>query len=101
MTDYRITKSAAADLKEIWHYTASNHSEAQADRYVATLRNGCEKIAQNPTIWKVLQLGGYEIRAYVCEHHYIIYLVDDVEVVIIAFLHKRMDFVSRLQARLT
>jgi toxin ParE1/3/4 len=101
VTDYKITKSAAADLKEIWNYTADNHSEAQANRYLATLKAGCKKITKNPTMWKLLRLGNSEIRTYGCQQHYIVYLTDDAEVTIIAFLHKRMDFVERLQARLT
>jgi toxin ParE1/3/4 len=101
VTGYRITKQAARDLKEIWHYTATNHSESQADRYVAKLKAGCTKITANPTIRRVLKLVGSEVRLYECEHHFIVYLADDAEVVIIAFLHERMDFVARLKARLS
>ncbi len=100
MTDYSITKAAADDLKEIWHYTANNHGESQADRYVATLKTGCTKITENPTLRRILKLAGHEIRTYECEHHYIVYLINNAEVVIIAFLHERMDFVARLNARL-
>ncbi len=100
MTDYRITKAAASDLKEIWHYTANNHGESQADRYVASLKNGCVKITENPTLRRVFKLAGHEIRTYKCKHHYIVYLVNDAEVTIIAFLHERMDFVARLKVRL-
>jgi toxin ParE1/3/4 len=101
VTGYRITKQAARDLKEIWHYTVTNHSESQADRYVAKLKAGCTKITENPTIRRVLKLAGSEVRLYACEYHFIIYLADDAEVIIIALLHERMDFVARLKARLS
>lgn len=100
MTGYKITKQAAGDLKEIWQHTASNYGESQADRYVAALKAGCTKIAKNPAIQKVLKLAMHDVRIYRCEHHYIVSLADDSEIVIIAFLHERMDFVARLKARL-
>jgi toxin ParE1/3/4 len=101
VTGYRISKQAARDLKEIWHYTANNHSESQADRYVALLKAGCTKITENPTMRRVLKLAGSEVRLYECEHHFIVYLTDDTRVIILAFLHERMDFVARLKARLS
>jgi toxin ParE1/3/4 len=101
VTGYRITKQAARDLKEIWHYTASNHSELQADRYVAMLKAGCTKITENPTMRRILKLAGSEVRIYECEHHFIVYLADDAAVIVIAFLHERMDCVARLKARLS
>jgi plasmid stabilization system protein ParE len=71
VNSYRITLQAADDLKGIWRYTADNHGESQADSYVNTLKAGCEKIADTPTI------------------------------LILAFLHERMDFVTRLKERLS
>jgi len=100
VTDYRISLQAARDLKEIWRYTVSNHGEAQATWYVEALKTGCALIAENPTIWQVLKLSGHNVRVYHCEHHYIVYLADDTGVVIIAFLHERMNFLTRLKARL-
>ncbi len=100
MTGYKIAEQAARDLKEIWGYTVSHHGESQASWYVNALKTGCEKITENPTIWQVLKVAGYDVRYYHCEHHYIVYLADDTVVVIIAFLHERMNFVARLKARL-
>ena len=101
MTGYKIVEQAAGDLKQIWHYTATHHGEVQADKYVNALKFGCEKIAQKPTTWRILRLAGIDLRVYHCEHHYIIYLIDGTEVVILAFLHERMNQVARLKARLT
>jgi toxin ParE1/3/4 len=101
VNSYRITLQAADDLKGIWRYTADNHGESQADSYVNTLKAGCEKIADTPTIRQVLRVAGREVRVYRCEHHYIVYLVSDAEVIILAFLHERMDFVTRLKERLS
>ncbi len=100
MTGYSITEQAADDLKKIWHYTASNHGEAQADRYVDALKAGCVKVTENPTLWRVLKLTSNDVRIHHCEHHYIVCLASDTEAIIIAFLHEKMDFVARLKARL-
>ncbi|MGH2414951.1 MAG: type II toxin-antitoxin system RelE/ParE family toxin [Microcystaceae cyanobacterium] len=86
---YRLTKQAANDLKDIWHYTADTHSETQADIYLTALKTGCVKIAENPNRWRILKLENCEVRFYLCEHHYIVYLASgtkDTEVVILAFL---------------
>jgi toxin ParE1/3/4 len=100
VSNYRIIKQAAEDLKKIWIYTATNHGDSQANRYTAALKDGCAKIADNPAMRRVLQVADQDVRFYRCEHHYIVYLFDEVEVIIIAFLHERMDFIARLQTRL-
>jgi toxin ParE1/3/4 len=82
VSNYRITKQAAEDLKKIWIYTATNRGDSQANNYTAALKAGCEKIAGNPSMWRVFQVADRDVRFYRCEHHYIIYLVDEVEVVI-------------------
>lgn len=99
---YAITEPAANDLKEIWRYTADRHGEAQADRYLSTLKAGCGKIAAAPERWRSVTLAGYEVRFYRCEHHYIAYATTGIkgaQVAILAFLHERMDIMTRLQDR--
>lgn len=101
---YRITDSAAADLKEIWHYTVERHGEEQADKYLAALEAGCVMIADKPDRWNSLTLAGCEVRFYRCEHHYIAYTTTGIKgakVAILAFLHERMDVMARLKDRLT
>jgi toxin ParE1/3/4 len=100
VSNYRITEQAAEDLKKIWIYTATNHGHSQANHYTDVLKAGCAKIAANPTMWRVLQVANEAVRFYRCEHHYIVYLFDEVKVIIIAFLHERMDFIARLKTRL-
>jgi plasmid stabilization system protein ParE len=49
-------------------------------------------------------LGSQEVRFYRCEHHYIVYGVIGIKgakVAILAFLHERMDVMTRLADRLT
>lgn len=101
---YRLTEPAVDDLKEIWRYTSDKHDEAQADKYLDTLKIGCEKIADAPERWRILTLVGVEVRFYRCEHHYIVYATTGIKgtkVAILAFLHERMDLMMRLKDRLT
>jgi toxin ParE1/3/4 len=92
--------AAEKDLKQIWRYTAQHYGTAQADSYTDALQSGCQKITKNPTGYRAIRLANHDIRIYRCEHHYILYLVTDPGVVIIAFFHERMNLLVRLQARL-
>jgi toxin ParE1/3/4 len=98
---YRLTKNAAQDLKNIWRYTYNTHGVSQADKYASTLKTACIAITETPHTWRSLNIAGKTLRVYHCEHHYIFYTMEKDAVMIIAFLHERMDFIARLKMRLT
>jgi toxin ParE1/3/4 len=99
---YDITPSAKADIRSIWLYTAETWGEAQADKYIKTLDNKFEEIADGAVFSRAFLEAYPQVRAVRCEHHYVFYLIPEGKRPrIIAILHERMDFVSRLQARLS
>lgn len=100
MKPFCISVSAEKDLKQIWRYTAQHYGRLQADLYTNVLLLGCQKIAQQPLVFRSLRLANQDFRVYRYKNHYILYLVADDKVVIVAFFHERMDIMVRLRARL-
>ena len=49
MANYKLTKKAVQDLKQIWDYTFDNWSENQADKYYGDIIKHCSELANNPT----------------------------------------------------
>jgi len=83
--------SGETDLIGIWVYTFEQWSEAQADRYLAALQNGINKLAGDPEDGKqrdTLRPGYWSKRI---EHHVIFYTFNDTELRIRRVLHEAMD----------
>ncbi|MDX2113802.1 MAG: type II toxin-antitoxin system RelE/ParE family toxin [Alphaproteobacteria bacterium] len=97
---FRLTVDARADVQAIWRYTVSAWGEKQAEIYLGRIAEACVKLNQNSNLGKLLPQLSPDIRCFRCEHHFIFYLEDRGGVIFIAFLHERMDIVSRLIHRL-
>ncbi len=97
---YTLTEHAKEDLIEIWNYSAERWGESQADQYLRTLERGFERIAKGELISK-RPLPHFEtVRSARCEHHYVFFLSSS-PIIILAVLHEKMDFISRLKNRLS
>lgn len=96
MTEYRLSPRAEHDLEEIWLYTASRWSTAQADRYTGALIDMIEALAANPA--KGRPAGdlrpGY--RKQPSGAHFIFYRQVDPGIEVIRILHRSMDVPARL-----
>jgi|CXWL01.1.fsa_nt_gi toxin ParE1/3/4 len=44
MRGYILSPAAQRDLNDIWDYTAEHWSPAQANRYVETIRDTCQRL---------------------------------------------------------
>ncbi len=97
MANYKLTKKAVQDLKQIWNYTFNNWSEGQADKYYKEIIKHCSEVASNPTVGRRYEdlLNG--LRGSKVNRHIVFYRQlspDQIEVERI--LHERMDLESRL-----
>ncbi len=99
-SEYRLTRSAERDLRDIWIYTFETWGEEQADRYTQGLRNCCEKVVENPSLGKLVNEIGAGLRVSHCQHHYLFYLTDNKRIIIVGILHEKMDLIQRLQERI-
>lgn len=97
---YVFTKSAKQDLKKIWQYTDESWGEEQANNYTASLKQCCENLCVNPALGKPLYNIHKALKVHLCQHHYIFFLKRSDDLLIIAFLHEKMDALRHIQQRL-
>ena len=98
MAKYRLTHKAVEDLSNIWAYTVDMWSEHQADTYYNMLINSCRKITENPRLYGTKY---EEIANGLLGHrvglHIIFYRIEtNGDILVIRFLHQRMDFKHRI-----
>lgn len=98
MMAVEYSDDAKRDVMGIWAYTAAKWSKAQADKYLALLRAGCEKLARNPNLGR--KYSGVTVR-YLCYRrgqHVIVYRVLASGVVfIVRILHGSMDLANWIE----
>ena len=97
MANYKLTKKAVQDLKQIWNYTFDNWSEKQADKYYKQIIKHCSKVANNPRDGRsyhhlINGLMGSKVNKHIVFYRH--QTQDEIEVARI--LHERMDLKTRL-----
>ena len=100
MANYRFTKDAEQDLVEIWNYTATTWSEAQADADLEQIHAYCENLRRNIKISKRPLKAFPTLHSLRCEQHFLFFLLLD-QPSVIAVLHGKMDVIARLRKRLS
>lgn len=92
MFDYLLSNRAEKDLIDIWQYTLNKWSREQADIYTRKLLDACTFISTAPELVGISYdhvLGGY--RALPVGKHLVFYKIINGKVLIVRFLHQRMD----------
>ena len=92
MAKYHILNRAVDDLADIWNYTYDEWSEKQADKYYELLLEGCNELANNPSLGKLYSEISNSLMGYKWGEHIIFYIAiarDEIEIVRV--LHGRMD----------
>jgi toxin ParE1/3/4 len=92
MTTFNLTPRAKEDLRSIWHYTVTTWNEAQADKYITTLYNRFQWLAENPKLGKHrpdIQHGYYCYRE---GSHLVFFTCHDEGIAIIGVPHQSMDY---------
>jgi len=97
MGNYKLTKKAVQDLKQIWNYTFDNWSERQADKYYREIIKHCLKVASNPISGKQYENLLSGLRGSKVNKHIVFYrpLIKN-EIEVERILHERMDLKTRL-----
>jgi len=90
LPEYRLSRTARADLTEIADYTADTWGLAQANRYLDGLDECLRQLARTPGIGRSCDRirRGYRRMEY--EKHVIIYRADEGSIFISRILHQRM-----------
>ncbi len=86
---FRISGRAAADLDEIFEYTAEKFGYVQACRYRDSLRACFGTISANPGIGRAAKALGARVQRHEHQSDVILYKVIEGEVLILAVVHGR------------
>jgi len=88
---YVFTHQAEQDLIEIYCYSFLNHGQKQADQYAETLKTSCQTLADHPLLCRERNEFTPPVRIHHVKKHFIVYQVEADKIVIVRFLHDRMD----------
>lgn len=100
MRNFELTLAAEEDLTGIWLYTHDTWGFDQAEKYYDQIVSCCEAVGSGKARSKPVKGLTDNINVHRCEQHYIFFLPSE-RPIILAILHGRMDFVARLQERLS
>ncbi|WHT39688.1 MULTISPECIES: type II toxin-antitoxin system RelE/ParE family toxin [Myroides] len=96
--NYVLTRKAVDDLSEIWAYTYDSWSEKQANSYYERLLNACKDVANEPKLGRKYSEIAEDLFVFSVGKHLVFYqIIENKQVVIIRFLHERMDIKAALK----
>jgi toxin ParE1/3/4 len=90
----RFRPSAAADLENIWAFTADRWSPDQADKYIAELVKTIDLLADNPNLARERFEFSPPVRIYVFRSHIIVFRDGGDYLDVIRLRHSREDWMS-------
>ncbi|MCQ8782985.1 type II toxin-antitoxin system RelE/ParE family toxin [Mangrovibrevibacter kandeliae] len=93
---YRLTDQAAEDVQHIYTEGSRLFGLEQAGRYHARLRQTFEVLAHFPELARERLEITPAVRIHRCGAHVVIYIVDEVDVLIVRVRHGHEDWVNDL-----
>jgi len=93
---YRTTAQADQDIIDIYLWGCREFGQPQAERYHAGLAAALDLIADNPRIARERHEFTPAGRLHPYQSHMIVYLLDDMGVLVVRVLHGRQDWESCL-----
>ncbi|MDE3188355.1 MAG: type II toxin-antitoxin system RelE/ParE family toxin [Acidobacteriota bacterium] len=90
MPQVRISVEAEEDIDRIAAYTTSKWRPRQTDRYLATLEDGFNLVAQNPAIGRPCDSIRAGLQRFEIGRHVVFYLVEPGGVLVVRILHQNM-----------
>jgi toxin ParE1/3/4 len=97
---YVLTEQADSDLAEIIRYTIRQWGLEQAERYTKILEREFQRIARGDISMRTFSDRFPTVIVRKCEHHYIFAQKEGNQAIILAVLHKNMDYFRHLAKRL-
>jgi len=91
MSNYQLSRRAAADLEEIAEYTIERFGIEQARHYRDDLKSGFVQLANNPALGRSAEQLIHGLRRFEHQSHVIFYLSGPDNLLIVRVLHARMD----------
>lgn len=100
---WRLTRAAEASLIDIARWTHKNFGPRQAEAYEEDLISACREIAAGTALSRDCRRLidpdlPEDLRYARCGQHFIVFVEDPEQVIIVDFLHSRSDLPGRLAA---
>jgi len=86
-----FSRRAAADVQEIWGYTADRWGKAQAEIYLGLIESAVEAISSDPKLGRPCNEIRRGYRKYLVGSHILYYRLKGSTVFVVRVLHQRMD----------
>ncbi len=97
MTGYTLSRSAQADLAEIWDYSTRHWGEDRADRYILAIREACDALADGRRQGRVIDAIRPGYRKLPIASHVLFFRRTAGGVIeVVRILHQRMDVTLHL-----
>ncbi len=90
MRPIRISVEAEADLDRIAAYTTDTWGWRQTDLYLATLEDGFDLLARNPSLGRPCDSIRPDLKRFEIGKHVVFYLVEADGVLVVRVLHQQM-----------
>jgi toxin ParE1/3/4 len=98
MPKFHLTYKAVEDLSKIWDYTFETWTEDQADKYYYELLSDSQKLSENQFLGINYTEIKEDIFGFKSGQHIIFFsIVNQDEIIIIRFLHTKMDLKIKIQ----
>jgi len=91
MPSYKFTDKAEADLEDIIDYTVEQWGSVQAIKYVDTLEELAQTLADNPKLGRNRDIFISGLLSFNYESHVLYYVEEPHGITVLRVLHKRMD----------
>lgn len=93
---WRTTESAEVDLGEIERYGTTTYGRLAAELYVDDLFAALDLLAINPRMVRERSELGEGLRLYRFRAHYVLYRIDDEDILVVRVIGARQDLQDNL-----
>ncbi len=91
MSNYRLSRLAAADIEEIAEYTIERFGIEQARRYRDGLKTCFDQLTKNPALGRRVEQLARGLKRFEHQSHVVFYVSEPENIFIVRVLHSCMD----------
>ncbi len=93
--NYKLSRRAKQDVREIYAYTLNTHGIAQADAYLMSIYDGFHRLSDAPEIGRIYRtVKEEEFRKLLFNYHNVYYQITNTGLEIRRILHVARDVTS-------
>lgn len=94
---YKLSRKAEQDLNLLYHYSAEQFGDGQAEQYLLELEQAFLRLVDFPLLGKEAEYLRPNLRSYVHRSHTIYYKSNQSGILIVRVLDQRMNYHKQFQ----